>query len=90
MQNKNLLSFSPFQLHPCNWTHCVDPPYINHTSFDLMGETQVAFWDAVPYKCDENYFFEDNRDRPNIMVVCQDNGKFNTTGHPDCVVSKWV
>lgn len=46
----------------------------------------ISFGLPVQYSCVPSFFFEDDRDKNEIDIICEDNGKFNVTdGHFPCL-----
>ena len=75
------------QLPECQWIECIDPPEISNMAFEWDGDP-VAFGRPVMYQCIDGHDFEDDKDKLEIEILCEDSGKFNvTSGHPRCLAN---
>lgn len=67
-----------FQLDPCVWNKCINPPIPNGNNLKHSWHGQpLDFYDNVTYTCAfEGYWFEDDRDLVAFDVPCLPGGRF--------------
>ena len=82
---------SYFQMAPCTWHQCIDPPLPEDKGLKhLWDGVPKEFGETVKYECKSaQLFFEHDRQLPGFELECLEDGSFD---EPDlwfnCVSSK--
>ena len=92
-QNSKLWSVTTIP-HPCEWSHCVDPPSPSTDSkleLDWDDTDPPAHGETVRYRCNAGNKYnrlETDFSKTGYSLECLEDNKFSTPSWPVCIDSK--